>query len=74
MNSTRFLAYDETRSSKALTLDNEQALTKLLSEFGLSEKEAELYVTCLGPGRSVPVTSHDPSERIVRTLIADAQD
>ena len=54
MNSTQFLAYDETRSSKALTLDLEQALTKLLSEFGLSEKEAQLYVHLLkyGPKRA----------------------
>jgi sugar-specific transcriptional regulator TrmB len=54
MNNTQFLASDETRSSKALTLDNEQALTKLLSEFGLGEKETHLYVHLLkyGPKRA----------------------
>jgi sugar-specific transcriptional regulator TrmB len=54
MNSIQFLAYDETRSFKALTPHNEQALTKLLSEFGLSEKETQLYVHLLkyGPKRA----------------------
>ncbi len=54
VNDTQFLASDETPPSKALALDNEQALTKLLSEFGLGEKEAQLYVHLLkyGPKRA----------------------
>ncbi|MGD0171156.1 MAG: helix-turn-helix domain-containing protein [Halobacteriota archaeon] len=52
-NGTQFLASDEI-PSEALALDNEQALVKLLSEFGLSEKEAQLYVHLLkyGPKRA----------------------
>ncbi|HYA33147.1 MAG TPA: helix-turn-helix domain-containing protein [Candidatus Bathyarchaeia archaeon] len=48
------LASDETSVSKILTIDNEQALTKLLSDFGLGEKEAQLYVHLLkyGPKRA----------------------
>ena len=54
VNDTQFLAPGETLPSKALALDNEQALTKLLSEFGLGEKEAQLYVHLLkyGPKRA----------------------
>jgi len=54
VNGTQFLASDETRSSKALALDSEQALTKLLNEFGLGQKEGQLYVHLLkyGPKRA----------------------
>ncbi|MGP8011513.1 MAG: helix-turn-helix domain-containing protein [Halobacteriota archaeon] len=53
-NGTQFFASDETRPSQALALDNEQAITKLLGEFGLREKEAQLYVHLLkyGPKRA----------------------
>ena len=53
-NGTQFFASDETRPSQALALDNEQAITKLLGEFGLGEKEAQLYVHLLkyGPKRA----------------------
>jgi sugar-specific transcriptional regulator TrmB len=53
-NGTQFLVSDETPPSKALALDNEQGLTKLLSEFGLGEKEAQLYAHLLkyGPKRA----------------------
>ncbi|MGB9371218.1 MAG: helix-turn-helix domain-containing protein [Halobacteriota archaeon] len=53
-NSTQFRTSDETPSSKALALDNELALTNLLTEFGLGEKEAQLYAHLLkyGPKRA----------------------
>jgi sugar-specific transcriptional regulator TrmB len=53
-NGTQFFASDENAPSRALALDNEQAITKLLSEFGLDEKEAQLYVHVLkhGPKRA----------------------
>ncbi len=52
-NGTQFFVSDEI-PPEALALDNEQALVKLLSEFGLSEKEAQLYVHLLkyGPKRA----------------------
>jgi sugar-specific transcriptional regulator TrmB len=51
---TQFLASHGTLPSKALALSDEQALTKLLTEFGLSAKEAQLYVHLLkhGPNRA----------------------
>ncbi|MGZ4862253.1 MAG: helix-turn-helix domain-containing protein [Halobacteriota archaeon] len=54
VNGTQFLASDENLSSQALALDDEQALTKLLNEYGLGEKEAQLYVHLLkyGPKRA----------------------
>jgi sugar-specific transcriptional regulator TrmB len=54
VNGTQFRASDDTLSPNALELDSEQALTKLLSEFGLGEKEAQLYVHLLkyGPKRA----------------------
>jgi len=78
MNNTQFLASDETRSSKALTLDNEQALTKLLSEFGLGEKETHLYVHLLkyGPkragdlARSLETYREDACRRCARLIDA----
>ena len=53
-NGTQFLVSGEICQSKALALDNEQALTKLLSEFGVGEREAQLYVHLLkyGPKRA----------------------
>jgi sugar-specific transcriptional regulator TrmB len=53
-NGTQSGASDETPPSEALALSNEQALTKLLIEFGLSEKGAQLYVHLLkcGPNRA----------------------
>jgi sugar-specific transcriptional regulator TrmB len=53
-NSTQLSTSDETLPSKALALTDDQALTKLLTEFGLSEKEAQLYVHLLkyGPNRA----------------------
>ena len=53
-NSTQLRTADETPPAKALALDNEQGLTKLLSKLGLGEKEAQLYVHLLkyGPKRA----------------------
>jgi sugar-specific transcriptional regulator TrmB len=53
-SSAQFLNSDETTLTKGLALDDEQALVKLLGEFGLGEKEAQLYVHLLryGPKRA----------------------
>ncbi|MFZ0012145.1 MAG: helix-turn-helix domain-containing protein [Halobacteriota archaeon] len=54
VNGMQFLDSDGTPLSKALALDNGQVLTKLLSEFGLGEKEAQVYMHLFkyGPKRA----------------------
>jgi sugar-specific transcriptional regulator TrmB len=77
-NGTQFLASDETIPSKALAVDKEQALTKLRGEFGLGEKEAQLYVHLLkyGPkragdlARSLKTYREDAYRRCVRLINA----
>lgn len=53
-NSAQLHISDETSPSRVLALDNEQEFTKLLGEFRLGEKEAQVYVHLLkyGPRRA----------------------
>ena len=77
-NGTQFLTSDETLPSKALALNNEQALTKLLTEFGLGEKEAQLYAHLLKDGpkragdlaRSLKTYREDAYRRCARLIDA----